>query len=89
MGHAPGLALRLLLSARVSWALVRELTPLILGLCRLLLRCRNHLEYVALSCGCYTYAYEINECSSMMRLLYYKWNDLRTVRTQAADRPPY
>ena len=89
MGHAPGLALRLLLSARVSWALVRVLTPLILGLCRLLLRCRNHLEYGALSCGCYTYAYEINECSSMMRLLYYKWNDLRIVRTQAADRPPY
>ena len=51
MGHAPGLALRLLLSARVSWALVRVLTPLILGLCRLLLRCRNHLEYGALSCG--------------------------------------
>ena len=63
--------------------------PLLLGLIRLLLRCRNHLKYGALSCGCYTYAYEINECSSMTQLHYYNWNALRTVRAQVADRPPY
>ena len=89
MGHAPGLALRLLHSARVRRALGRVLTPLLLGLIQLLLRSRDRLKHDALSCGRYTNAYEINECSSMMRLLYYKWNDLRTVRTQAADRPPY
>jgi len=58
--------LRLLLSARVRRALGRVLTPLLLGLRRLLLRCRNHLKYGALSCGCYTYAYEINEYSPKM-----------------------
>src|SRR6185369_1278798 len=50
---------------------------------------RNHLKYGALSCGCYTYAYEINECSSMMKLFFFNWNALRTVRAQVADRPPY
>ena len=64
MGHAPGLALHLLLSARVRRALGRVFTPLLLGLLRLLLWCRNHLKYGALSCGCYTYAYEMIECNS-------------------------
>ena len=66
IGCAPGLALRLLLDTRFNRALGRVLTPLLLGLRRLLLWCRNHLKYGALNCGCYTYAYEINECSSMM-----------------------
>jgi len=56
--------LRLLLSARVGRALGRVLTSFLLGLLRLLLRCRNHLKYGALSCGCYTYAYEMIECNS-------------------------
>ena len=51
MGHAPGLALRLLLSARVRRALGRVLTPLLLGLLRLLLRSRDRLKHDALSCG--------------------------------------
>ena len=59
------------------------------GLRRLLLRCRNHLKYDALSCGCYTYAYETNDCISMMQLIYFNWKALRTVRAQVADRPPY
>ena len=42
----------------------RVLTPLFLGLIWLLLRCRNHLIYGALSCGCYTNAYEMIECNS-------------------------
>ena len=66
IGCALGLALRLLLNTGVRRALGRVLTPLLLGLRRLLLRGRDHLKYGALSCGCYTYAYEINECSSMM-----------------------
>ena len=66
IGCAPGLAFGLLLRAGVRRALGRVLTPLLLGLRRHLLWCRNHLKYGALSCGCYTYAYEINECSSMM-----------------------
>ena len=64
MGHAPGLALRLLLSARVRRALGRVLTPLLLGLLRLHLRCRNHLKHGVLNCGCYTNAYEMIECNS-------------------------
>jgi hypothetical protein len=66
IGCAPGLALRLLLDTRFNRALGRVLTPLFLGLRRLLLRCRNHLKYGVLSCGCYTYAYGINECSPKM-----------------------
>ena len=54
----------LLLRTRVRRALGRVLTPLLLGLLRLLLRCRNHLIYGALSCGCYTNAYEMIECNS-------------------------
>ena len=64
MGYAPGLAFGLLLRARVRRALGRVLTPLLLGLLRLILRCRNHLIYGALSCGCYTNAYEMIECNS-------------------------
>ena len=63
--------------AAQSWvrrALGRVLTPLLLGLRRLLLRCRNHLEYDVLNGGCYTNAYEIIECSSMMQLIYFNWN---------------
>ena len=67
----------------------RVLTPLLLGLLRLLLGRRNHLEHDVLNGGCYTNAYEIIECSSMMQLLYFNWNALRTVRAQMADRPPY
>ena len=88
MGHTPGLALRLLLSARIRRALGRVLTPLLLGLLRLLLWRRNHFEHDVLNGGCYTNAYEIIECSSMMQLLYFNWNALRTVRPQVADRPP-
>ena len=65
------------------------LTPLRLGLLRLLLWCRNHLEHDVLNGGCYTNAYEIFECSSRMQLLYFNWNALRTVRAQVADRPQY
>ena len=50
----------------------RVLTPLLLGLLRLLLRCHNHLKHDVLNSGCYTNAYEIIECSSMMQLLYFK-----------------
>ena len=42
----------------------RVLTPLLLGLLRLLLRCRNHLIHDVLNGGCYTNAYEKIECSS-------------------------
>ena len=70
-------------------ALGRVLTPLLLGLRRLLLRCCNHLKYGALSYGYYMHAYEINKCISMMYLIYFNWNALRTVRAQVADRPPY
>ena len=51
-----------IVSAAQHWvrrALGRVLTPLLLGLRRLLLWCRNHLKYGALRCVCYTYAYEI------------------------------
>ena len=89
IGCAPGLAFSLLLRARVRRALSRVLTPLLLGLLRLFLRCRNHLEHDVLNGGCYTNAYEIIECSSMMQLLYFNWNALRTVRAQVADRPQY
>ena len=64
MGHAPGLALRLLLSARVRRALGQVLTPLLLGLLRLLLWSRDRLKHDALSCGRYTnaYTYGMREC---------------------------
>ena len=80
----PGGNAKLVLILPRPWALPtlgRVLTPLLLGLLRLFLRCRNHLKYGGLSCGCYTYAYKINECSSMMELLYFNWNTPRTVRT--------
>ena len=64
MGHAPGLALRLLLSARVRRALGRVLTPLLLGLLRLLLRSHDRLKHDTLSCRHYTNAYEKIECNS-------------------------
>ena len=89
IGCAPGLAFSLLLIARVRRALCWVLTPLLLGLLRLLLGRRNHLEHDVINGGCYTNAYEIIECSSMMQLLYFNWNALRTVRAQVADRPPY
>ena len=88
-GCAPGLAFSLLLRARLRRALGRVLTPLLLGLLQLLLRCRNHLKHDVLNGGSYTNAYEIIECSSMMQLLYFNWNALRTVRAQVADRPQY
>jgi len=58
--------LRLLLNTGVRRALGRVLTPLLLGLRRLLLWCRDHLKDGSLRCGCYTYAYELNECSPRM-----------------------
>jgi hypothetical protein len=79
----------LLLRTRVRRALGRVLTPLLLGLLRLLLRCRNHLIYGALSCGCYTNAYEMIECNSNYTITTIKRNVLRTVRAQMADRPQY
>ena len=66
MGYAPGLAFGLLLRARVRRALGRVLTPLLLGLIRLLLRCRNHLIHDVPNGGCSMNAYGIIECSSMM-----------------------
>ena len=65
IGHAPGLALRLLLSARVNWALGRLHTILMLwGLPLRLPWLRNHLVYHLLCGGCYTYAYayDMSEC---------------------------
>ena len=50
----------------------RVLTPILLGLLRLLLWCRNHLKHDILNGGCYTNAYKIIECSLMMQLLYFK-----------------
>jgi len=79
----------LLLRTGVRRALGQVLTPLLLGLIRLLLWCRYHLIHDILNGGCYTNAYEIIECSSMMQLLYFNWNALRTVRAQVADRPQY
>ena len=64
IGCAPGLAFGLLHRTGVRRALGQVLTPLLLGLRRLLLRCHNHLKYGAPSCGCYTYAYEMIECNS-------------------------
>ena len=64
-GCAPGLALRLLLSTGVSWALGRLPTILLLqGLPMRLLWLRNHLVHNLLRCGCYTcaYAYDMREC---------------------------
>ena len=58
IGCAPGLAFGLLHRAGVKRALGRVLTPLLLGLRRLLLWYRDHLKDGALSCGCYMYAYE-------------------------------
>ena len=65
------------------------LTPLLLGLIRLLLRCCYHLIHDVLNGRCYTNVYEIIDCSSIMQLLYFNWNALRTVRAQVADRPQY
>ena len=60
VGCAPGLALRLLLSARVNWALGRLLTILLLqGLPQWLLWLRNHLVHHPLCRSCYTYAYNM------------------------------
>ena len=89
IGCAPGLAFSLRLRARVRRALGRVLTLLLLGLLRLLLRCHYHLIHDILNGRCYMNAYEIIECSSMMQLLYFNWNALRTVRTQVVDRPQY
>ena len=56
--HAPGLVLRLLLSAMVNWALGWLLTILLLqGLPLWLLWLRNHLVHNLLRRGCYMYAY--------------------------------
>ena len=71
-----------MLRARVRRALGRVLSPLLLGLLRLLLRCRNHLKHGVLNGGCYTNAYEIIKCSSMMLLLHIKLKCL-------ADRPRF
>ena len=80
----------LLLSTRVSWTLGQLPANLLLwGLPLRLLWRRNHLEHDVLNGGCYTNAYEIIECSSMMQLLYFNWNALRTVCAQVADRPQY
>ena len=62
-----GLALSLLLSARVSWALGQLPTNLLLrGLPLRLLWLRNHLLHNLLRRGCYTYAYayayDMREC---------------------------
>ena len=63
VGCAPGLALRLLLSTRVSWALGRLPTILLLqGLPLRLIWLRNHLVNNLLRHGCYTYAYDMREC---------------------------
>ena len=73
MGHAPGLALRLLLSTRVKWALGRLLTNLLLrGLPLWLLGLRNHLVYNLLRCGCYTYAYAYDMRIACMSYKIYK-----------------
>ena len=66
IGCAQGLALWRLLRTGVRRALGRVFTPLLLGLIRLLLWCRYHLIHDVLNGGCYTNAYEIIECSSMM-----------------------
>ena len=63
--------------------------PLLLGLLRLLLRCRNHLKHDILNGGCYTNAYEIIECSSMMQLLYFKLKCPADCPHQVADRPRF
>ena len=53
-----GFAFGLLLSTRVSWALGRLPTNLLLrGLPLRLLWLRNHLVYDLLHCSCYTYAH--------------------------------
>ena len=62
VGCAPGLALRLLLSARMNGALGRLLTILLLQ--GLPLWLRNDLVHNFLRRGCYTYAYayDMREC---------------------------
>ena len=56
-GCAPGLALRLLLSTGVSWALGRLLANLLLrGWPLRLLWLRNHYVYGSLGSSVYTYA---------------------------------
>ena len=58
VGCAPGVALSLLLSARVRWALGRLPTDLLLrGWPLWLLWLRNHLVHDLLCRGYYTYAY--------------------------------
>ena len=60
IGHAPGLALRLLLHTGVSRALGRLPTDLLLrGWPLWLLWLRNHLVYDSFSGGVYTYAYDM------------------------------
>jgi len=61
LDYAPGLALELLLKARVNWALGRVLENLLLGLLRLLLGLHDHLVHDLLSCGFYTYAYAMRD----------------------------
>ena len=58
--------MRLLLNTGARRPLGRVLTLLPLGLRRLLLWCRDHLKDGSLRCGCYTYAYELNEYSPRM-----------------------
>ena len=61
IGHAPGLALSLLLSTRVSWTSGQLPTnPLLWGLPLRLLWLRNYLVYDLLCRGCYTYAYDMS-----------------------------
>jgi len=65
VGHAPGLALSLLLSTRISWALGQLPTNLLLRGLPLWLRwLRNHLVYNLLRHSCYmcAYIYDMREC---------------------------
>ena len=64
IGCAPGLAFGLLHRTGVRRALGRVLTPLLLGLLRLLLQSHDRLKHDALSCGRYMNAYEMIECNS-------------------------
>ena len=68
-----GLALSLLLGTRVSWALGRLLTNLLLrGLPLQLVWLRNHLVYHLLRRGCYTYAYAYDMSNAGMIYKNYK-----------------
>ena len=64
IGCTPGLALWLFLRTGVRRALGRVLTPLLLGLIRLLLWCRYHLIHDSLGGGFYMHAYEMIECNT-------------------------